>query len=229
MAHDWKNIAYVKENPATHLAADAAFALEYARSANSRKNDEETARFARMSILLYAVSLEAFINFIYRYHEVPESRWRSLSLKDKWLRAAPECLGSSGTIETEQGVVYRPGDPVETFRKDVEPFVSFLELKSFRDSLVHLDPPFAEVTKDNVESHLTRAEYYAASGLPKRLRNCGVEHAQIAMEIYHGMTRELDRQMKGLVLNKFSEEGGAWIETFIDDDEMLSEGQPTVQ
>ncbi len=47
----------VKENPATHLVSDAEFALECARAANERNDDEATTRFARMAILLYAISL----------------------------------------------------------------------------------------------------------------------------------------------------------------------------
>lgn len=213
MAENWKNAAYIKENPATYLAADAAFALECARLANARSTEEEAARFARMSILLHAISLEAFINFVYKYHEVPESTWSRLSIKDKWLRASRECLPRCGIVESTEGVVYRPGDPIETFREDTEPFASFLELKNFRDSLVHLDPPFAHITKDKIESHLAREEYYVTSRLPMRLQLCGVEHAQVANDIYQAMTKELDRQMKGLVLESFAQEGLVWMET----------------
>lgn len=209
----WSDIAYIKENPATFLGADAAFVLECARASSARGNADEATRFSRMAILLYAVSLEAFINFVYKYHEVPETRWARLSSREKWLNASRECLACCGTLETEQGIVYRPGDPVETFDEMCEPFVSFLELKNFRDSLVHLDPPFVEIGKDEIESHLARENYYCASRLPKRLHHCGIEHAQTASAIYNAMVTELDRQMKGIVSGLFSEEGRVVIAT----------------
>src|SRR5260370_36788745 len=95
----------VKENPATYLVSDAEFALECARAANERNDAEATTRFARMAILLYAISLEAFISFVYEYSEVPAPIWTNLSLKDKWIRAAQECLSSLGSLETDDGLV----------------------------------------------------------------------------------------------------------------------------
>lgn len=141
----------VKENSVTHLVSDAEFALHSAQSAINRNDDVAAARFARMAMLLYAFSLEGFINFIYEYFEVPEASWKHLSFKDKWLRAALECLPLCGVLETEEGIVYRPGDTIETFRADAEPFTSFLELRSFRNSVAHLKQAFAEVNPEHVE------------------------------------------------------------------------------
>jgi hypothetical protein len=210
---------YVKENPATYLVSDAEFALECARSAKGREDDEAATRFARVAILMYAFSLEGFINFVYEYYEVPASTWSNLSFKDKWLRAASLCLPCTGLLETEEGVVYRKGDPVESFREDAEPFVSFLELKAFRNRTVHLKPPFAMVEHDEVDAHLSREEYYPVSGLPKLLQHCSVEHAETARRIFQAMTGELDRQMKGTILKSFEAEGGAEVESICSDDE----------
>jgi hypothetical protein len=221
VASGWNQVC-VKENPATYLVSDAAFALECARSANDRKNEVETARFARIAILLYAVSLEAFINFVYEYSEVPASKWRNLSLKDKWLRAALECLPCNGELETEHGFVYRPGDPIDTFREEAEPFVSFLELKAFRDSVVHLKPPFVMVGHDEIDLYLGREQYYSVSGLPKLLQHSRIEHAEVAGRVYQAMTEELNRQMKGTVLPMFEIEGGAWVESIVGDEEDAS-------
>jgi hypothetical protein len=202
VARGWNQVC-VKENPATYVVSDAAFALKCARSANDRKNEEETTRFARMAILLHAVSLEAFINFVYEYSEVPATRWRNLSLRDKWLRAALECLPCSGELETERGVVYCLGDPIETFGEDAEPFVSFLELKAFRDCVVHLKPPFVMVAHDEIDRHLGREEYYPVTGLPRLLQHSRIELAEVAERVYQAMTEELNRQMKGTVLRMF--------------------------
>jgi hypothetical protein len=211
---DHSDQAYVKENPATYLVSDATFTLECARVASDSKDDERMTRFARTTILLYAIALEAFINFVYKYSEVPTRRWRKLSLKDKWLRAVEECLPLQGEVVTEDGVIYRPGDPVDTFREEKEPFASFLELKAFRDSVVHLKPTFANVRRHEINSHLNREEYYPASGLPKRLQFCRVEHAETALGVYRAMTEELDRQMKGLILRLFvgDADGGGLVE-----------------
>jgi hypothetical protein len=209
----------VKENPATYIVSDAEFALECARAANERNDDKATTRFARMAILLYAISLEAFISFVYEYSEVPAPIWTNLSLKDKWLRAAQECLSNLGNLETDDGLVYRRGDPVETFREEVEPFLSFLELKQFRNRLVHLKPPFVSVSPEEVDRHLEREEYYPISGLPKLLQHCRVEHAETAQQIYRAMTQELDRQMKGTIRSLFETEGGAWVESICEDSE----------
>jgi hypothetical protein len=212
IASGWNQVC-VKENPATYLVSDAAFALKCARSAKDRKDEEETTRFARIAILSYAVSLEAFINFVYEYSGVPASRWENLSLRDKWLRAALECLSCNGELETERGIVYRPGDPIETFREEAEPFVSFLELKAFRDSAVHLKSRFAMVAHDEIDLHLKREEYYPVTGLPKLLQHSRVEHAEVAAQVYQAMTEELNRQMKGTVLRMFEIEGAAWVES----------------
>ena len=214
----WNQVC-VKQNPATHLVSDAVFALECARSANGRKSDEETKRFARISILLYAVSLEAFINFVYRYAEVPASRWKNLSLRDKWLRAASECLPYIGELETDRGFVYRLGDPIDTFDQESDAFVSFLELKAFRDSTVHLKTAFFMVGHGEIDQHLDREEYYPVTGLPKRLQHTRFEHAEVAAGVYQAMTQELDRQMKGSIMRMFEIEGGAWVESFVDDEE----------
>jgi len=209
----------VKENPATYLVSDAEFALQSARAARERNEDEATPRFARMAILLYALSLEAFISFVYEYSEVQASIWTNLSLKDKWLRAARECLSSLDTLETDDGSVYRRGDPIETFREDGEPFLSFLELKQFRNRVVHLKPPFVYVSPEEVDRHLEREEYYPISGLPKLLQHCRLEHAETAKEIYRAMTQELDRQIKGTIGNLFETKGGAWVESICEDNE----------
>ncbi len=209
----------VKENPATYLVSDAEFALDCARAANERNDDEATTRFARMAILLYAISLEAFISFVYEYSEVPAPFWTNLSLKDKWLRAAQECLSSLDSLETDDGLVYSRGNPVESFREDGEPFLSFLELKQFRNRLVHLKPPFVSVSPEEVERHLEREEYYPISGLPKLLQHCRVEHAETAREIYRAMTKELDRQMKGTIRSLFDTEGAVWVESICEDSE----------
>ena len=220
LVSSWNEV-WVKENPATYLVSDAAFALECTRSANERKSEEETKRFARMSILLYAVSLEAFINFVYQYSEVPSSTWRNLSLRDKWLRAASECLPCQGEHKTEGAIVYRPGDPIETFDQESGAFVSFLELKAFRDRAVHVKPPFVMVGHDEVGQHLDREQYYPVTGLPKRLQHTRFEHAEVAAGVYQAMTQELDRQMKGTVLRMFEIEGGAWVEFVVGDEEAL--------
>src|SRR5260370_4135902 len=209
----------VKENPATYLVADGEFALECARAGNERNAAEATTRFARMAILLYAISLEAFISFVYEYSEVPAPIWTNLSLKDKWIRAAQECLSSLGSLETDDGLVYRRGDPVETFREKGEPFLSFLELKQFRNRLVHLKPPFVSVSPEGVDRHLEREEYYPISGLPKLLQHCRVAHAENARPLYRSMTPELDRQMKGTVRGLFETQGGAWVESICEDSE----------
>jgi hypothetical protein len=214
---------YVKENPASYLVSDAEYALARAYSANDRKDDEARTRFARVAILLYAISLEGFINFVYEYSQVPASTWGNLSFKDKWLRAAPECLPCNGVQEIDGVVVYRPGDSIESFREDVEPFVSFLELKAFRNSAVHLKPQFVMVEHDEVDVHLHREEYYPVSGLPKLLQHCSIEHAEAARRIYQTMTKELDRQMKGTVLGLFKTEGGAWVESICSDEDSESE------
>jgi hypothetical protein len=214
----WNQVC-VKENPATYLISDAEYALECARSANDRQDDQAATRFSRVAILLFAVSLEGFVNFVYEYSQVPASIWRNLTLKDKWLKAAPLCLPQNGVLITEAGVVYRPGDPIENFQEESESFVSFLELKSFRDCAVHLKPPFADfvdVEREEIDAHLSREEYYSISGLPKLLQHCRLEHAETAKRIYQSMTGELDRHMKGEVLKLFGTEGGAWVES-IDD------------
>lgn len=209
----------VKENPATYLVSDAEFALECARAANERNDDEATTRFARMAILLYAISLEAFVSFVYEYSEVPAPIWTNLSLKDKWLRAAQKCLSHLGNLETDDGLVYRRGDPGRTFQEEGEPFLSFLELKQFRNRLVHLKTPFVSVSPEEVDRHLEREEYYPISGLPKLLQHCRVEHAETAQQIYRAMTQELDRQMKGTIRSLFETEGGAWVESICEDSE----------
>ncbi len=196
----------VKENPATHLVSDAEFALECARAANERNDDEATTRFARMAIL-------------HEYSEVPAPIWTNLSLKGKWLRAAQECLSSLDSLETDDGLVYRRGDSIETFGEDGEPFLSFLELKQFRNCLVHLKPPFVSVSPEEVDRHLEREEYYPISGLPKLLQHCRVEHAETAQRIYRTMTQELDRQMKGTIRSLFETEGGVWVEAICEDSE----------
>lgn len=211
-----KSRVFVKENPATYLVSDAEFTLEHARSAADRKDDDTAVRFARIAILLYAVSLEGFINFVYEYSQVPASTWTNFSLKDKWLRAASECLPCNGVLATELGVVYRPGDPIETFRQNAEPFLSFLELKSFRNGVAHLKPPFEMVKPHEVDLHLSREKYYPASGLPKFLQHCRIEHAETAKRIYQAMTEELDRQMKGTVRKLFEVEGVAFVESIHD-------------
>lgn len=203
--------AFVKENPAIFLMTDADFALQCAKDARYCGNGESSSRFARMAILLYAVSLEAFINFVYEYSEVPRREWESLSLKDKWLRASKVCLPLHGIVHDEDGIVYQPGDPIETFAENENPFVLFIDLKDFRDRVVHLKPTFTSVLHREVDSHLLRNEFYVTSGLPKRLKMCVVEHAEIAMRISEQMIAELDRQMKGLVLPLF--QGEAWVET----------------
>jgi hypothetical protein len=206
------NQVYIRENPATYLVSDAEYALECARSANDRKDDDAATRFARVAILLYAVSLEGFINFVYEYSEVPRSTWSKLSFRDRWLNAASLCLPENGVLEVNDVVVYRPGDPIETFREDAEPFVSFLELKAFRNRSIHLMPPYAQIEREEVEAHLAREEYYPFSGLPMRLQLCSLEHAETASRIYRAMTQELDRQMKGTILKHFATEGGAVLE-----------------
>lgn len=80
--------------------------------------------------------------------------------------------------------MYRRGDPVETLQEDGEPFLSFLELKRFRNRAVHLKPPFVSVSPEEVERHLEREEYYPISGLSKFLQYCRIEHAETAKEIY---------------------------------------------
>lgn len=203
----------VKENPVTYLVADADFALQSARSSINQKDAAAAGRFARTAILLYAISLEGFINFIYEYFEVPESSWKHLSFKDKWLRASTNCLPLCGIVETEAGVVYRPGDPIQMFAAEAEPFVSFLELRSFRNSLAHLKAAFAEVEPRHVEVHLNREGCYPASLIPYYLRLVRVEHAETARKIYQAMTTQLDLQMKGMILKLFEIEGGAWVES----------------
>lgn len=212
------NKVYVKENPATYLVSDAEFVLNSALSADARGDEQAATRLSRVAILLYAVCLEGFINFVYEYSGVPASAWNGLSFKDKWSQAAHMCLRENGVLHIDDVVVYRPGDKVETFHDQVEPFPSFLELKAFRNSALHLKPPFAMVKEDQVDEHLGREEYYPCSGLPKRLRDCRLEHAQIAQRIYRDMTKELDRQMKGIILGLFESEGGAWIESIDEDD-----------
>ena len=211
-----KSRVLVKQNPATYLMSDAEFALERARSAINRKDDDAAVRFARIAILLYAVSLEEFINFVYEYSGVSTSTWTNLSVKDKWLRAASECLPCSGVLETEAGVVYRPGDAIETFPEDAEPFLSFLQLRAFRNSVAHLKPSFEMVEPAEVDLHLSRGDYYQVSGLPKFLQHCRVEHAETAKQICRAMTEELDRQMKGTVRGLFETEGGAFVESIHD-------------
>jgi hypothetical protein len=223
----WSQIC-VKENPATYLISDAEYALECARSAMDRHDDRAVTRFSRVAILLYAVSLEGFVNFVYEYSGVPASTWRNLTFKDKWLKAASLCLPQNGVLETEAGIVYRPGDTIESFQEDAEPFVSFLELKAFRDSTVHLKPPFVnfvDVEREEIDAHLGREEYYPVSGLPKLLKYCRLEHAEAARRIYEAMTGELDRQMKGQVLVMFGAEGGAWVESIDDSYDEDDEGE----
>ena len=69
-------------------------------------------------------------------------------------------------------------------------------------------PAYAQVEREAVEAHLVREQYYPVSGLPKRLQHCRLEHAETARRIYQAMTEELDRQMKGTILNYFATEGG---------------------
>jgi hypothetical protein len=209
--------SWVMENPATYLVADASFAVKCAREAHDRNDEEAEARFSRIAILLYAVSLEGFINFVFEYHD-PETGWENLSLKDKWLQAAKTCMPCNGRLQDESGaVVYRPGDPIETFRENEEPFLSFLELKAFRNRVVHLKPPFANVESEKVEEHLSREEYFHFSRLPKFLQHARNEHAETAKRIYEAMAGELDRQMKGTILNLFHAEGVVCVQTLCPD------------
>jgi hypothetical protein len=216
MGRIWDKVR-VKENPATYLVADAEYALGCARSA---KDNEAATRFARLAILMYAFSLEGFVNFVYEYSEVEPEDWRNLSFKEKWLRASSLCLPCNGVLREENDeVLYRPGDPIESFLEDADPFISFLELKAFRDRAVHLKARFAMVAHDDVEAHLSREEYYPCSGLPKLLEFCTLEHAESARRIYNSMTEELNRQMKGTILNLFKTEGSVLVEYFEDYDE----------
>jgi len=82
-----------------------------------------------------------------------------------------------------------------------------------------LIPAYAQVEREAVEAHLVREQYYPVSGLPKRLQHCRLEHAETARRIYQAMTEELDRQMKGTILNYFATEGGAVLEWICPDDQ----------
>lgn len=208
----------------THLIADADFAVDMSRAATDRMDEGAASRFARMAVLLYGLSLEGFINFVYEYSRVPDERWRDLSFKDKWLNASSECLFHGGILETEKGIVYRPGDAVQRFQDNAEPFLSFLELKAIRNSVVHLKPQFNSVDVESIDAHVRREEYYPFSGLPKFLKDYRVEHAETAKRIYRQMTEELNLQMKGTILYLFETEGGVFVETVDEwqDEESLS-------
>jgi hypothetical protein len=193
-------VVFLKENPAAYLMADAELALKNAQDAHVSGDTDREASFARMATLLFFVALEGLINFVYEYSEVPENRWRSLSIKEKWLRAAEECLPGHGVITDERGVdLYKPGDPIEGVADDSELFERFVELKTVRDGMVHVQPAFTHVPEDRIDEHLAREEFHPRTHLPKRLASYRCEHAQAAAEIFETMSARLDRCLKGVL------------------------------
>ncbi len=193
-------VVFLKENPAAYLIGDADLALKRAQEAHASGHLEREASFARMATLLYFAALEGLINFVYEYSELPDNRWRSLSIKDKWLRAAQECLPNHGIISDEHGVIqYRPGDPVEGVADDAALFERFLELKAVRNGMVHVQPVFAGVPEDQIDKHLDRDKLCPRTRLPKRLVAFRYEHARTAADIFAAMSARLDHCFKGVL------------------------------
>jgi len=159
---------YVKENPAYYLFNDAEKMIQLSRRAKSRKNPKLENSYARMAILLYAISLEAFINVVYEYSETPKSKALSkMSVKQKWLNAPKDCLPHLGEIQVDDKIIYQPGDSVATFDENSELFQSYLELKKMRNEIVHLKPIFYETDYNSIEKSIFQTEYYKYLKIPQ--------------------------------------------------------------
>lgn len=198
-----KDQILVKENPASNLLEDAKNCLEEARVANQSGDRSREEMWSRITTLLFATALEAFINYVYTYCEVEPKQWMNLSFKGKWLQASAKCLPNMGKIVTLNQTVYQTGDSISTFDESKAPFSMFLELKSVRNQLVHLKPSFKAITFPSSDKQLTGELVYQETGLPKQVSLFNLSHAETAEHIYNEMTCELDRQMFGTISKLF--------------------------
>jgi hypothetical protein len=190
----------IQENPATYLLADADRALAAGRHARSRADHQLEASASRSAVFLYFAALEGLINFVYAYSAVDDEPWRQWSAVQKWLRAPHMCLPGHGTIRDVDGVVlHRSGEPITPFDDGSDLMARFKELRDARNAMVHVQADFEVVAQEAVESHLARMGTLPVTGLPRRLANYRVEHAETALSIYEAMTERLDECMKGLI------------------------------
>jgi hypothetical protein len=207
----------VKENPATYLLDDANRALAVARDARARGDQETEASAARSAVFLCFTALEGLINFVYAYSQVDERMWARWSTVAKWLRAPGACLPGHGTLRDADGtVMHRPGEPIAQFDDGSDLVARFKELRDARNAMVHAQAKFDVVAQEAVEDHLARTGTLPLTGLPLRLANYRVDHAETAFSIFEAMTQRLDQCMKGLV--RELTEARALLEWQIDDD-----------
>jgi len=190
----------VKENPALYLLDDARRALAVAREARRCADQDSEASASRSAVFLYFAVLEGFINFVYAYSDVDEQLWANWSTVAKWLRAPEVCLPGHGTIRDVNGrVLYRSGEPIAQFDDGSDLVARFKELRAARNSMTHVKAEFEVVVQEAIGGHLARAGSFPITGLPERLANYRMEHAETALSIFEAMTNRLDECMKGLV------------------------------
>jgi hypothetical protein len=183
----------LKENPAAHLLRDAEIALAHAEQARAAIQSELEASFSRIALLLYFLTLEALINYIYEWAEVEDDSWRSWSIAAKWEKASEKCRPAFGLSVTDSDMPLVPDD--------FELFSCFLELKSVRNGIAHAKPHFTYLPENQVDAHLDRDERYPFTGLPKRLVAFRVEHAEIAKKVAVCMIKRLDFCLGGYITN----------------------------
>jgi hypothetical protein len=198
---DLSTTVWRKENPAYYLMQDANEMLRSATDANRESDVDRECSFSRLTVLLYALAAEAFINMVYEYSQSPTAaHLQQMSVRRKWLRASIECLPHQGRIENEEGqIVYKPGDKIETFEPNSKLFLSYIELKKIRDDFVHLKPVFRAVPVEEFAAPLHGKDIYPHTGIPKSLSLWRVAHAEIAKGIFHQMVEKLNEFMKGMI------------------------------
>jgi hypothetical protein len=190
----------IKDNPAHYVTADATAMLAAARRARRKHQPEVEARFARAAILLFGLGLEAFVNFVYIYSGARTNRsLKRLKARDRWLKASLECMPPQGNYWSGSRVVYKPGDPVQTFDPTSSLFRLYLELKRIRDDFAHLTPTFRVVEAHSVRRAIRQVARYPITKIPRDISLWRAHHAVRASQAFSRLVRTLDRFMKGSV------------------------------
>jgi hypothetical protein len=142
-------------------------------------------------------ALEGLINAVYENSDTPHlDRKLLMHPRDKWLKAPHAVLPYGGRLWDDEQLLYRPGDPIETFVESEEPFRSFSELWTLRNDMVHPRSMTTVHPSDNIPTLDAPGERYPLTGIPKEFRFWCHEDASRVHRLAWAMIRGLNTFLK---------------------------------
>jgi hypothetical protein len=190
----------VKDNPCSYLLADAQHMLRQAQKATRHESRLTEALYARSSILLHCISLEAVINFVLVYTEARSSRsLKDLSHREKWLRASLDGMAAQGVFNGKNGERYKPGDHVHTFDIASRQFGIHQELMRIRNDVVHLKPSFRFTKARSLRKELKDTRRYPLTKVPYDISQWRHKHAENVAKHVWALVRALNGFMMGRI------------------------------